>query len=154
MRLYCDRKFQKKGYTINNFFVGSKWLCNVLEDEDRGLTDEMTYYAVRRLKVPGKTAIPTGTYRIDMDTISPKFKNRAWAKPYGGKVPRLVGVPGFTGVLIHPGTNADSTEGCLIVGMNTEKGKVTSSQQCFHTLMKDYLIPAHNRGEEIYIEIG
>ena len=48
MKLYCDRKYCKTGYSISNLYVGGKWICNVLEDEDRGLTDEMTDYAVRR----------------------------------------------------------------------------------------------------------
>ena len=57
-------------------------------------------------KVYGETAIPTGTYKITMNVISNKFKNRVWAKPYGGKVPRILDVPAFEGVLLHPGTTA------------------------------------------------
>jgi hypothetical protein len=45
---------------------------------------------ISKIKVYGKTAIPSGIYQIDMDTISPKFKNRSWAKVCEGKVPRLV----------------------------------------------------------------
>lgn len=52
----------------------------------------------------GKTAIPTGTHiRVDMNTVSPKFKDRTWAKPYSGKLPRLLDVKGYSGVLILVG---------------------------------------------------
>ena len=70
------------------------------------------------IKIYGKTAIPTGTYKIVMNVVSETFKNRSWAKPYGGKLPRLVNVPGYEGVLIHVGNTADDTSGCLLVGRN------------------------------------
>jgi hypothetical protein len=60
---------------------------------------------IKSKKIYGETAVPTGTYKIDMSTVSPKFKNRSWARPYEGKVPRLINVKGFDGVLIHPGNS-------------------------------------------------
>jgi len=66
--------------------------------------------------VKNETAIPTGTYTVTMNVVSPKFKNKTWAKPYGGKVPRLLNVPGYEGILLHPGSDQDSSSGCLIVG--------------------------------------
>jgi len=60
---------------------------------------------ITSIKVKNETAIPTGTYSVNMNIVSPKFKDRAWAKPYNGKIPRLINVPGFDGVLIHPGTD-------------------------------------------------
>jgi len=51
-----------------------------------------------------------------MNVVSPKFKNKVWAKPYGGKVPRLLNVPGYEGILLHPGSDQDSSSGCVIVG--------------------------------------
>ena len=52
----------------------------------------------------------------------------------GGRLPRLMNVKGFDGVLIHKGINEKSSAGCLIVGYNTVKGQVTSSQQAFEKL--------------------
>ena len=104
-------------------------------------------------KVPGCTAIPAGKYKIRMDVVSPKYKNRAWAKPYGGIVPRLVDVPNFSGVLIHPLNTADETDGCIGVGVNREKGKILDSVKTYRTLMDFHLMPAYKRGEDIWIEI-
>ena len=42
-------------------------------------------------------------------------------------MPRLLNVKGFDGILIHKGSNADSSAGCIIVGKNTVKGGVTNS---------------------------
>lgn len=75
-----------------------------------------------------KTAIPTGTYKITLDVVSPKFSQKAYYKAFcGGKLPRLLNVKGFDGILIHKGSNADSSAGCIIVGMNTVVGGVTNS---------------------------
>ena len=53
----------------------------------------------------------------------------------GRKLPRLVNVPGYEGVLIHVGNTADDTSGCLLVGRNKVVGKVTESTATFVELM-------------------
>ena len=140
--LTVNRKWKKEEYTIGNMMVDSLFFSNTLEDKVRNGE-----------KVQGRTAIPAGKYKIRMDVVSPKFKNRAWAKPYGGVVPRLVDVPRFEGVLIHPGNTAADTDGCILVGVNKAKGKVLDSQKTYRTLMDFHLMPAYKRGEDIWIEI-
>lgn len=141
MKLTIERRWKKADYTIGILYIDGDRFCETLED------------AVRDKKIYGKTAIPAGTYDIDMETISPRFRDRAWAKPYGGKLPRLLNVPDFTGVLIHVGNTQYDTEGCILVGNNRLKGKVLDSATRFHQLMRDFLIPAHKAGEPITIEI-
>ena len=153
MNIRVERRWPKAKYTIGRFYVDGKLICNSLEDTDRGLLSSMSLNYIKIKKVQDETAIPKGTYEVDMSTVSPKFKSRSWAKKYGGIVPRLKGVPGFSGVLIHPGTDQNSTSGCIIVGKNTEIGKVTSSQAMFFEIMDKYLIPASKRGEKITITI-
>lgn len=140
MKLLLERKWRKEDYTIGKLYVNGKCLCNTLED------------AVRTEKVFGKTAIPKGTYRVLMNTQSPKFEGRAWSKPYGGIVPRLRNVPDFQGVLIHVGNTAADTDGCILVGDNTEKGKLTNSTGRYYQLM-GLLLNAALSGEAIDITI-
>lgn len=45
-----------------------------------------------------------------------------------GRVPRILNVKGFEGVLIHPGNTAEDTLGCVLLGENKVKGKVINSQ--------------------------
>lgn len=153
MELKVKRKAFEKDYTIGDLFVDGKFVSNTLEDCDRGLTQDMPLEEIKAKKVYGKTAIPKGTYDIDMNTISPKFKDRSWAKPYGGKLPRLIGVKGFDGVLLHVGNTASDSSGCLLVGKNSIKGMITDSTRTFHTLMSKFLLPAKVQGERITITI-
>lgn len=153
MELKVKRKAFEKDYTIGDLFVDGKFVSNTLEDCDRGLTQDMPLEEIKAKKVYGKTAIPTGTYEIDMTTVSPKFKDRSWAKPYGGKLPRLLDVPGYEGVLLHVGNTASDSSGCLLVGKNSIKGMITDSTRTFHTLMSKFLLQAKNKGEKITITI-
>lgn len=139
MELRVKRVALKSDYTIGRLYVDGEYVCDTLED------------AVRDTKIYGKTAIPCGTYKITMDVVSPKFKDRSWAKPYDGKLPRLIDVPNYEGVLIHVGNTAEDTSGCLLVGQNRAVGKLVNSTQTFMSLMEKHLIPAKNRGEEITI---
>ena len=88
-----------------------------------------------------------------MNTTSPKYAGVAWYYNFcRGKMPRLKDVPGFDGILIHPGTSALDTKGCILVGKNTKVGKLTDSRACFmevYKLMKE----AADHGEKITIEI-
>lgn len=152
MELKIDRRYKGTEYTIGSLYVDGSYFCDTLEDVDRGIDSSMSPADITKKKIYGKTAIPTGTYQIDMNTVSPKFKDRSWAKTYGGKVPRLLVVPGFDGVLIHPGNTASDTLGCILVGRNTIAGRVTDSTATFHNLMKR-MLDARVKGESISITI-
>ena len=135
MKLLLKRVAKKDTYTIGNLYVDGKYVADTLEDCDRGLTQDMSLEEIKRIKVYGQTAIPTGTYKIDMNTVSPKFKDRSWAKPWKGKLPRLIDVPGYEGVLIHVGNQAQDSLGCVLVGQNKVKGRVINSTATFGKLM-------------------
>ena len=153
MRLTLRRIAKKETYTIGRLYVDGIYVCDTVEDKDRGLKSHHPLEQISKVKVYGETAIPMGTYTIDMDKVSPKFSNRSWAKPYSGKIPRLLSVPGFESILIHPGNTAASSLGCILVGINDKVGRVSDSQRTFKRLMDDYLVPAHERGDTITITI-
>lgn len=131
MKIDVQRIYKGKDYTIGHLYVDGVFFCDTLEPTDRGLKSTMTPWEVSCRKVKGKTAIPTGTYFVDMQTVSPRFKTRKWAKAHGGRIPRLQGVSGFDGVLIHVGNTAADTEGCILVGYNKAKGKVLNSTDAY-----------------------
>lgn len=152
MKLLLRRIFKGPRYTIGKLFINGVYECDTLEDQDRGLTSQMSLEEIKAKKVYGVTAIPTGTYSINMTTVSPKFKDRAWAKPYKGILPRLENVKGYEGVLIHVGNKAEDTLGCILVGENKVKGQVINSTAAFYELMT-VLLKAQSIGESIELTI-
>lgn len=141
MKLILERCFNREKYTIGKLYYidensnAKRYICDTLEDTDRRLTDSMDVEAIKQLKVYAKTAIPTGTYQISLNTVSPKYSKRKYYKQLcGGKVPRLLGVKGYDGVLIHIGNTADDTAGCILVGENKKVGQVINSTKAFEKL--------------------
>ena len=155
MKLTLDRKWKKDTYTVGNLYVDGIYFCNTMEDKDRKLKKTWPLSQIKAAKVPNETAIPLGTYAITMRVKSPKFSAWNYKKSYGfcdGYVPRLLGVPGWDGVLIHIGNYATSSSGCILVGVNDRKGMVTKSTETFKKLW--YILKAaDDRGENISITI-
>ena len=156
MELIVDRKWKKQSYTISNLTIDGKWFCNVLEDKDRNLDSSMSIAKIRELKKPSITAIPKGTYEITLDVISPKYCTNSFYKQVcNGKVPRLLNVKGFEGILIHVGDGprgADLSSGCLLCGYNKVKGQLRDGKEVFKKLYS-LLKEAKSRGEKITIKI-
>lgn len=134
MKLRVERLWKKPAYTVGRLFVNGKFFCNTLEDTVRDLSNEK--------KVYGKTAIPYGEYKVVYN----------WSPKFGRNLPRLLNVPAFEGILIHPGNTADDSAGCILVGRNTEVGRLTESRYTsdkLNVLIED----AQRGGESITIEI-
>ena len=134
MKLSLNRIYKGQNYTIGKLYIDGKYFCDTLEDTDRGLkqTDPLT--TITSKKIYSKTAIPIGEYDITLDIVSNKFKNRQWAKFCNGKLPRLINVPGFEGILIHVGNTPEDTLGCILVGYNKLKGQLVNSTTTFKQL--------------------
>lgn len=143
------------GYTVSSLVLDECGkLCDILEDEDRGLTQDMPLETIKAIKVYGKTAIPKGCYRVRMDRVSPKFEDRPYAKKYGGCLPYLENVPGYEGVLVHPLTTPADTDGCIGPGEAVPgKGRIIKSTKAFYDLMDFYLKKYEEMGLEIWWEI-
>lgn len=109
MKLKLERLYLKPDYTIGKLYIDGKYFCDTLEDQVRNLANEK--------KIPKQTAIPVGVYEVIVN-ISPRFRR---------KLPRLLDVPGFDGILIHRGNTAEDTAGCILAGENRKRGKVVNS---------------------------
>lgn len=134
MKLKLTRRFKGSDYTIGQLFMDGVCFCDTLEDRVRNMPVEA--------KVPGATAIPTGTYQVIVNR-SPKF---------GRELPRLVDVPYFEGVLIHRGNTNQDTAGCILVGENKQKGKVINSTS-YELSLTTSIKSAISRGESVTITI-
>ena len=130
MKLLVNRKFKGSEYTIGDLYIDGEWFCNTLEDTVRELPKEcpntVNHLNCRcREKVPGKTAIPAGDYKVIL-SVSNRFKKL---------MPEVLNVPHFLGIRIHSGNTAKDSEGCILVGENKVKGKVINSRVTFNKLM-------------------
>lgn len=143
MLITIDRAWKKDGYTISRLYVnGELFGCNCLEDTDRGLRQDMTVEEIKKKKVYGQTAIPSGSYEC-VYTYSNRFKKM---------LPLLLNVKGFEGIRIHSGNSAKDTEGCILIGKNDKVGWISNSR-----LWTDRLIAkmqeSWRRKEKVTIEI-
>lgn len=153
MEVLVQRKWKKTSYTIGRFLIDGVVVANTMEDVDRGLDEDMPDWMIRNKKIPNVTAIPTGRYRIDMDTVSPRFsKYPFYMEVCGGKLPRLMEVKGYEGILIHCGVDHSNSSGCILVGLNKTVGKLTDSKETFKKIYR-MMKKAHDKGEAIYITI-
>ena len=113
MDLTLTRMTRRRGYTEGVLTdENGKHLADTLEPQWRAL-------ARGEKKVAGKTAIPEGTYDVVV-TKSPRF---------GTFLPLLVGVPGFEGIRMHAGNNAEmDSKGCILLGERNAPGMIINSR--------------------------
>ena len=125
MEILVKRLYKTSAYTIGKMYIDGQYLCDTVEDCDRGLKQSMTPQQIAVQKVYGKTAIPAGRYKVTL-TFSNKFKR---------VLPLVNDVIGFLGIRIHAGNTADDSLGCIIVGENKIKGGVVNSKVTLERLM-------------------
>lgn len=141
MELRVERLWPRENYTVGRLYVNNEFFSNTLEDKiiDK---DKSGVFDNGEKKVYGESAIPYGKYKV-VYNYSPKF---------GRNLPRLLDVPHFEGILIHPGNTAKDSFGCILVGKNTSKGMLSESRYISDKL-NEIIDAAQKRGEEITIEI-
>lgn len=127
MELTLKRTALNPEFTLGELSIDGAFFCYTVEDTVRS-----------GAKVPGKTAIAFGRYKLIVN-MSNRFKKL---------MPLLIDVPNFEGIRIHSGNNASHSEGCIIVGMARTQDGVGMSRIAFTKLM-DKLKDQNN----IYISI-
>lgn len=142
MEITLDRAWKKDGYTISRLFINGERVCEALEDTDRGLKQSMSLDEIKKLKIYGKTAIPSGRYKVVM-SYSPKFKK---------VLPEVLDIVGYSNVRIHAGNTAKDTLGCILPGLNVRKGAVLYSTKWTNVIISE-ISSAIKRGEEVWLNI-
>lgn len=122
--------------TIGRLLIDGLFYGWTLEDTDRRLEEDVNR------KIKGKTAIPTGRYRVII-TWSPRFKR---------DLPLLVDVPGFDGIRIHSGNTPNDTEGCILVGKTKGNDFVGQSRVAFNEVFSA-IQSALDQNEDVFITI-
>ena len=133
MKLLLVRKKFLEDRTLGELFTPDGYFCDTMEPRRIDWKKEK--------KVKGKTAIPEGTYKVEL----------AWSKKWGRTMPWLRSVPNFSGIQIHIGNTPKDTSGCILVG-DGERNILVNSTFCFNQLMKKlketkeaiYITVAHN----------
>lgn len=85
------------------------------------LTQVFTLEEPWRDNQPNVSCIPEGSYRCII----------AWSNRFQRLMPRLLDVPGRSGILIHPGNTLKDTSGCILVGNLSVAGALHESQLAF-----------------------
>lgn len=138
MILKVKRELPKDTYTPGTLYIDGEKFCSTLEDLDRGLTQDMTIGEIQSKKVYGETAIPKGTYKVTTKVVSPKFsKYPFYMEVCNGRLPRLLDVPGYEGVLIHvaDGWKKDKLlQGCIGIGERQSDGSLLNGKETFRKL--------------------
>lgn len=153
MKLKVKRKSPESTWTNGDLYIDDKWFCSTLEDKDRGLEQSMPIGEIQSKKVYGETAIPRGTYKVTLDVVSPKFSQYPfYMETCNGKLPRLIDVPGYEGILIHvaDGYKKDKLlHGCIGIGEVQADGSLINGKETFERLYTKLLEDKDNIEIEI-----
>jgi hypothetical protein len=136
VKILVERDIFGDNYTTSRVFIDGRFFCYCLEDTDRKLEDNP------EAKVYGETAIPRGTYKLLVD-FSGRFQR---------ELPRLLDVPGYSGIRIHAGNVPADTHGCLLLGTSRKDGMVVNSRIAMVKFM-ELLDLAYDRGEQVEVTI-
>lgn len=133
MKLRLIRKLLHEDSTIGELLIDGYFECYTLEDKVRPLGE----------KIPGRTAIPAGTYKLVIDQ-SDRFQRL---------MPHLLDVPNFDGIRIHSGNTDKDTEGCILVGSTVvNENFIGNSKGVFDQLFAK-LKSTFDLGEEVSITV-
>lgn len=141
MDLRIARKTNDAVQCTGEMTRGGAWEAWTLEDPVRRDPDPST--PQNEGKIYGRTAIPAGRYRVAI-TWSPKFQKFMM---------ELLAVPGFTGIRIHGGRDAEDTLGCPLVGHDKQPdGHLLKTLEASAAL-KAKVEADINAGEEVWCEV-
>ena len=89
-----------ESFTPGQLYASGLRVGFTCEDEDRNLENG------KEAKIYGRTAIPRGTYPLEV----------SYSHHFGKELPAVLDVPGYSGIRIHGGNRAEDSLGCILVG--------------------------------------
>lgn len=105
MNLKLIRIKQGRESTLSEIYINNQLICFGLEN------------AVRKTKIKGITAIPTGRYLLRFNVygaMNARYKKR-FPGIHQGMI-EITGIPNFSYVYFHIGNNIGDTAGCILLG--------------------------------------
>lgn len=135
VKFLLKREIFQEGFTLGRLYKDGDPFGYTCEDCDRNLEDGGT-------KIPGRTAIPAGTYRL-----SANYSNR-----FKRQMPIVEGVPQFSGVRIHGGNTSADTEGCPLLGAVRTAIGVSGCAEVNRQLL-DAIVLAEEAGDVCWLEV-
>lgn len=136
MKIIINRYEADDTTTLSKVYLEGAYECVGLEDE------------YREVKVPGKTRIPDGTYRMTLRNeggMNGRYSKAGWCKDWHRGMLWVRDVPGFEWIYIHPGNTHMHTEGCLLVGTTANDNMtISNSRVAYERLYKKVVDAAEN----------
>jgi hypothetical protein len=141
-------KPKEPGWPIVGMITAEPGLSNIVTLEDPYIFKPFMVNSIEwpwtKTKIPGVTAIPSGTYRVYL-TMSPRF---------GRVLPLLVGVQGFDGIRMHRGISQEHTSGCLVVGKSEDmNGRAVGGAEQAENEVISWLRAREIEKSEVWIQI-
>ncbi len=139
MKLLLQRRPSGIDSTLGDLYIDGKFFCYTLEDVVR----ETPGTPVKEWKVDNKTAIPAGTYQLELVD----------SKRFGPDTISLKDVPGFASIRMHSGNTAADTEGCLLVGNGYVAGGILQMSRDALARLKETVSPALKTTAQVWITV-
>ena len=132
MKIEIKRDIKGNTYTAGKMYVDGQHFADTLEPRAIDWSKEE--------KTLGKTAIPEGTYKVEM-RYSTKFKTQ---------MPFVQNVPHFDGIMLHVGNSVRDSRGCILIGTRTFPSVLTQSRKAVNRLI---LLMEEHKGESVTLTV-
>lgn len=132
MKIEIKRDIKGNTYTAGKMYVDGRHFADTLEPRAIDWSKEE--------KTLGKTAIPEGTYKVEM-RYSTKFKTQ---------MPYVQNVPHFDGIMLHVGNSVRDSRGCILIGTRTYPSVLTHSRDAVNRLI---LLMEEHKGESVTLTV-
>lgn len=136
MELKVVRSVHSDSSTLGKMYLNDEFFAYTCEDTVRNLDGDKTK------KIKGQTAIDAGRYEVVL----------SYSEHFQRYLPLLLNVPCFDGVRIHGGNTAEDSQGCILIGANSDlKSCISNCASKVNSLVA--ALKTVEKKEKIWIEI-